>query len=89
MARLPDYQWLILWELDDHPASFWRRGDQWIWTSGGKDLKVTLQIRKLLQLGLLVPAGPADTDVLNVTPEGKRALTLRDYTEVADRWNSR
>lgn len=87
MARLSDYQWLILWELNDHPASFWRRGDEWFWTAAGVNLKVTFQVRKLLERGLIAVSGTGYPDPLHVTWPGKQALLQRDYLDVVNRVN--
>lgn len=86
-GRLTDFQWLVLWELDDHPASFFRRNIDWFWITGASQLKVSQQIMKLAQRDLIVFAGPADPNPLNVTGAGKLALLQRDYMDVLNRVN--
>lgn len=90
MARyLTDYQWITLWEIDDHPAGVWRRGDLWFKRMGTRDIEITLQVKVLLQRGLIVLAPESSANVAEVTEAGRRALEARDYMLVIDRWNSR
>jgi len=88
MSRLTDYQWLILWELADSPGRFWRREDDWMITGTHRDHKVTLQIEKLMGMGLIAESPDAE-NLLYVKAEGLRHLQLRDYMDVLNRQNSK
>lgn len=92
MARaLTDYQWIILWELQDHGSCvFWRDGN-WFLVSGRLNVRVSDQVRALLQRRLItMTVGNVGTDnPLQVTEAGRAALEARDYLAVLDRWNSR
>ena len=92
MARpLTDYQWIILWELQDHGGSvFWRDGN-WFMVSGPQNVRVSDQVRALLQrkLIILTPGNVGTDNPLRITQAGQDALEARDYMAVLDRWNSR
>lgn len=85
MRSLTDYQWIILWEIEDRPAAVWRRDEHWFL----RERKITLQIKALLQRNLIRLTGDCDDDLVSITKEGKTALSQRDYKDVLNRWNGR
>lgn len=89
MRGLTDYQWIILWEINDTPGRVWTRDSEWFMVGTHRDHKITLQVRKLLQRDLVSLNPSRDGDLLQVTGLGREALAQRDYTKVIDRWNSR
>lgn len=89
--RLSDHQWLVLWELDDHPGAVWRRDDKWFITGSVRDHNITMQIKALMVRGLVeLTPGTRDTDdPLRVTQAGRVALSARDHMDVLRRHNGR
>lgn len=85
MRGLTDYQWIILWEIEDHPASVWRRDERWFL----RHRDITLQIKALLQRDLIILTAQYEIDLVQVTDGGIRALAQRDYKDVLNRWNAR
>lgn len=101
---LTDYQWIILWEIADHPSAVWCRSVDW-WQKNpeaeftknfewfielaGKSVKITHQVWALWGRGLLGSSGPGEDNPVYVTGEGHAALAARDYFQVIDRYNSR
>lgn len=91
MRSLTDYQWIILWEIEDRPAAVWRRDEEWFLAGPHqyRDRKVTLQIKALLQRDLVSLTSDREDDLLRVGEAGKKALSQRDYKDVLNRWNAR
>lgn len=86
---LTDYQWIILWEIDDTPGRVFCRDSDWFLVGTHRDHKITLQIKKLLQNDLVALNPSRDGDLLQITGLGKEALAQRDYMAVLNRWNGR
>lgn len=84
MRTLTDYQWIILWEIDDTPNRVWTRTDRWFLGEYGD---ITLQVHLLLRRELIALAPAGDPNVVNVTEAGRQALEKRDYLQVLERLN--
>lgn len=89
MRGLTDYQWIILWEINDTPGRVLVRQDDWFMVGTHRDHKITLQVKILLQRDLVMLNPNRDGDPLLITYTGQDALSKRDYMTVIDRWNSR